>query len=359
MEKVKTAIIGCGKVAHIHARALVNLDESEFTAVCSRTPEKGIEFAGKYGVKAYTDVREMISASGIEAVLICTPHPAHAEPAVLASECGAHILAEKPLASSLEDCDKMIDAANQADVKLSVISQRRLYAPSMRIKKAIEEGRIGKPVLGAVNMFGWRDKNYYDSDPWRGSWKGEGGGVLVNQAPHQLDLLLWYMGEIDELYGQWANFNHPYIEVEDTAAAIVRFRNGALGNIIVTNSVNPALYGKVAVYGDSGAAVGVQTDGGVMFVPGISTIEEPPYNDIWTIPGEEEKWEVWKKEDTEFFHKVDAVNYYHERQIKDFLRSIIEEREPMISAEEGRRTVELYTAIYLSQDKNEVIKFPL
>ena len=359
MEKVKTAIIGCGKVAHIHAAALINLKESEFTAVCSRTPEKGKQFGEKYGVKPYTDVREMISGSGIEAVLICTPHPAHAEPAVHAAECGAHVLVEKPLAASLEDCDRMIESAEKSNIKLSVISQRRLYSPSLRIRKAIEEGRIGKPVLGVVNMFGWRDKKYYDSDPWRGSWKEEGGGVLVNQAPHQLDLLLWYMGEVEELFGYWANFNHPYIEVEDTATALVKFRSGALGNIIVSNSQNPALYGKVAVYGDSGASVGVQTDGGVMFVPGISTIEEAPYNDLWTIPGEEDKWKAWKKEDADFFNEVDAVNYYHERQIEDFLRSIIEGREPMIPAIDGRRTVELYTAVYLSQEKNEVIKFPL
>jgi hypothetical protein len=96
-----------------------------------------------------------------------------------------------------------------------------------------------------------------------------------------------------------------------------------------------------------------------MFIPGISTIKEAPYNDLWTIPGEKEKWEAWKKEDAEFFHKVDVVNYYHERQIEDFLRSIIEDRDPMISATEGRRTVELYTAIYLSQERNEVVKFPL
>jgi predicted dehydrogenase len=359
MDKVKTAIIGCGKVAHIHAAALNNLEESDFTAVQSRTSDKGNQFAEQYGVKAYTDVEEMIKDSGIEAVLICTPHPAHAEPSVTAAECGAHILVEKPLASSLEDSDLMIDAAKKANVKLSIISQRRLYSPSLRIKKAIEEGKIGKPVLGVVNMFGWRDKKYYDSDPWRGSWKEEGGGVLVNQAPHQLDLLLWYMGEIEELYGYWANFNHPYIEVEDTATAVIKFKSGALGNVIVSNSQNPALYGKVAVYGDSGAAVGVQTDGGAMFIAGMSSIEEPPYNDLWTIQGEEDKLDLWKKEDTELFNKIDAVQYYHERQIEDFLRAIIDDREPVVSAEEARRTVELYTAIYRSQETNQVIKFPL
>ena len=139
--------------------------------------------------------------------------------------------------------------------------QRRFYRPCMRIHKAIEDGKLGRPVLGMVTMLGWRDEAYYNSDPWRGTWKGEGGGVLVNQAPHQLDLLLWYMGEVDEVYGVWKNLNHPYIEVEDTAVAVVKFKSGAVGNIVVSNSQNPALYGRVHIFGENGAAAGVQTDG--------------------------------------------------------------------------------------------------
>lgn len=134
--------------------------------------------------------------------------------------------------------------------------QRRFYRPCMRIHKAIEAGKIGKPVLGMVTMLGWRDKAYYDSDAWRGTWKGEGGGVLVNQAPHQLDLLLWYMGDVDEVYGVWKNLNHPYIEVEDTAVAVVKFKSGAVGNIVVSSSQNPALYGKVHVFGENSARRG-------------------------------------------------------------------------------------------------------
>jgi len=359
MKKLKTGIIGCGKVADIHAKALQNIEESEFIAVYSRTPEKGNKFADKYGVKAYTDVSKMLSETGIEAVIVGTPHPVHAETTLPAIEGGAHVIVEKPLASSLEDCDLMIEAAKRKNVKLSVISQRRYYAPVQRIKKAIYEGKIDQPILGTANMLSWRDKKYYDSDPWRGSWEGEGGGVLVNQAPHQIDLLLWYMGEIEELYGCWANLNHPYIEVDDTSLAIIKFKNGALGNIIVSNSQNPALYGKVAVHGKNGASVGVQTDGGAMFIAGMSTIEEPPYNDLWTIPGEEDRLDVWKKEDTDLFKKINPVEYYHDLQIRDFIQAIIDDREPMISAEDGRKTVELFSAIYRSQKENQVIKFPL
>jgi len=231
MEKLKTGIIGCGKVAHIHAKALQNIEESQFSAVCSRNIEKSKYFAQQYGVKAYTDISEMISETGIEAVIVGTPHPAHANPTIEAIKNGAHVIVEKPLASSLEDCDAMISAAKRKKVKLSVISQRRFYAPAQRIKKAIDEGKLGQPVLGTVTMLGWRDQAYYESDPWRGTWEAEGGGVLVNQAPHQLDLLLWYMGDIDELYGCWANLNHPYIEVEDTSIAVIRSKMAVWGTL--------------------------------------------------------------------------------------------------------------------------------
>ena len=145
----------------------------------------------------------------------------------------------------------------------------------------------------------------------------EGGGVLVNQAPHQLDILLWYMGEIDEVYGQWKNLNHPYIEVEDTAVAIVKFKNGGIGNIIVSNSEKPGIYGKVHVHGENGASVGVQTDGGAMFIAGMSNILEPPVNDVWSVPGEEEMLAKWVEEDSAHFNSIDPMVYYMERQIEE------------------------------------------
>ncbi len=359
MRKLKTGIIGCGKVADLHASALVNLEESDFRAVCNRSAEKAIKKAKQYNVKAYTDVEEMIVKEKLDAVVNGVPHPYHADTTITALKAGAHVLVEKPLASSLEDCDAMIKTSGKTGLTIGTICQRRFYEPCQRIRQAIDSGKIGKPVLGTVNMYGWRDKAYYDSDPWRGTWKNEGGGVLVNQAPHQLDLLLWYMGEVDSLYGLWDNLNHPYIEVEDTAVAVIKFRNGALGNIVVSNSQNPALHGKVCVYGSNGAAVGVQTDGGSMFIAGMSGITEPPVNDYWTVPGEENFLEVWQKQDSDFFNSINAVYYYHQLQIKDFLKAIIENKDPLITACDGRATVELFTAIYRSQRDNEPVRFPL
>jgi UDP-N-acetyl-2-amino-2-deoxyglucuronate dehydrogenase len=359
MSKIKTAIIGCGKVSHLHATALSEAENSDFTAVYSRNLKKAEDFASKYGVKGYDNIAKMIKESGIEAVVVCTPHPFHAEAVINAAGAGASCLVEKPLASSLQDCDLMIKVCRENNVKLGVVSQRRFYSPVKRVKQAIEDGKIGKPVFATINMLGWRDKAYYESDQWRGKWKTEGGGVLVNQAPHQLDIFIWFMGEIDEVFGAWRNLNHPYIEVEDTALAIVRFKNGGIGNIIVSNSQKPGIYGKVHVHGENGASVGVQTDGGAMFIAGMSTISEPPVNDLWTVPGEEALLDRWKQQDSDFFNSINAVGHYMKLQDQDFCEAIINNRDPLVTGENGRKTVELFTAIYRSQRDNKPVRFPL
>jgi predicted dehydrogenase len=359
MKTFQLAIIGCGKVAHLHAKAIGNLPNATLAAVWSRTPASAEKFATVYNAKPYSDIQTMVRENDIDLVVVCNPHPFHKEVAVEAAHAGAHVLVEKPLASTLEDCDAIINACRHAGVRLGVISQRRWYAPVQRVRKAIDDGKIGTPTLGTINMLGWRDKAYYDSDPWRGTWDMEGGGVLVNQAPHQLDLLLWLMGEVDEVYGLWRNLNHPYIEVEDTALAIVKFKNGGIGNIIVSNSQKPGIYGKVQIHGSNGASVGVQTDGGAMFIAGMSSVLEPPVNDLWTVPGEEQLLKDWVREDSELFESIDPTVYYMERQIEDFLQALVENREPLVDGAAGRRTVELFTAIYRSTRDNKPVKFPL
>ncbi len=358
MDRLKTAVIGYGKVAHIHAEALREIPESEFVAVCGRDAGKARAFGERHRVRPFTSVEEMVGA-GVEALVVATPHPAHAAVTVPALRSGAHAIVEKPLASSLEDCDAMLEAARAAGRTLAMISQRRLYAPTLRVREAIDQGRLGRPVLGTATLLGWRDDVYYRSDPWRGSWDGEGGGVLVNQAPHQIDLLQWFMGDVEELYGAWANFNHPYVEVEDTSVAVLRFRSGALGNVVVSNSQNPALFGRVWVHGSNGATVGVQTDGGAMFIAGMSSVAEPPINDVWKVPGEEGVLEGWQKEDADLFRTIDATKHYHRLQIRDFLQSILEGREPLVPGAEGRKTVEIFTAVYRSQRDRRPVRFPL
>ena len=359
-DQLRMAIIGCGKVAHVHAKALQEINECTLVAVQSRNPERAREFAARYKVNAYTAVEEMITKEKIDAVIICTPHPEHKSPAVAALHAGAHVLVEKPLAVSLADCDEMINTAAKNNKKLGVVSQRRFFSASLRMKKSIVEGKIGHPSLATILMLGWRSEEYYKSDPWRGSWEHEGGGILVNQAPHQLDLLQWFMNdEMEELYGSCKNINHPYIEVEDTALAILKFKKGGIANIVVSNSQKPGIYAKVHVHGSNGASVGVQTDGGSMFVAGMPSVVELPKNDIWTIPGEENMPAQWEKEDDAFFKTIDPIGYYIRVQDRDFILSVLENREPMITGREGRKTAEIFNAIYRSSKENKTIHWPL
>jgi len=351
------AIIGPGKVAHLHAKAALQVPDAKLVAVYGRTYTKAEEFAKHYDIRAYDNVQEMVTRENVDLCLVCTTHPAHREPTIAALDAGSHVLSEKPLASTLEDCDAMIEAARRNGRYLGTISQRRFYEPSQRIRRAIDEGKIGKPVLGTIQMLGWRDEAYYKSDAWRGTWADEGGGVLVNQSPHQLDLLLWYMGEIDEVYGVWRNLNHPYIEVDDTALAIVKFKNGGLGNIIVSNSQKPGIFGKVHVHGENGASVGVQTDGGALFIAGRSSITDPPVNDLWTVAGEENMLAQFVAEDTAFFNTIDATVYYFGLQIAEFCDAIRENRPPAVTGEDGRNVVALFQAIYESTRTGLPVKF--
>lgn len=346
--RLRTAVVGCGKVAHLHAAALRDLPESEFVAVCDSDTARAAAFARQYGVTSWADTGSMVAQAGVEAVIVCTPHPLHAAPAIAAAGAGANVLVEKPLASNLADCDAMIAAATRNGVQLGVVSQRRFFAPVVRMKAAIDAGKIGTPVLATVAMFSWRDQAYYQSDPWRGKWDTEGGGVLINQSPHHLDILQWLMGPVDEVVGRWANLNHPYVEVEDTALAIIRFRGGGLASVTVSLSQKPGIHTKIHIHGSNGASVGAQTDSGATFIAGMSGVGEPAVNDLWTIPGEEHLLQQFHDEDRAEFARIDATGYYHLLQDRDFLRAILDGRPLSVTGEEGRKVVEIISAIYKS-----------
>ena len=348
MKPVRVGVVGCGKVGQIHAAALAGLAEAEFVAVCDAIPERADAFAARFAVRPFADVPAMIREAGVEAIIVGTPHPQHAAPTILAANAGVHVLVEKPLAANLADCDAMLAAARAGGVTLGVISQRRFYEPVRRVKDAIDAGKIGRPALGVFQMYSWRDPSYYESDPWRGRWDTEGGGVLVNQSPHALDILLWFMGPAVEVFGRWANVNHPAVEVDDTAVATIRFANGGLGSAVASVSQRPGLYTKIHVHGSNGASVGVETDRGSTFIAGVSTIAEPPLNDVWTIPGEEHLLAEYQAVDRERFSGIDATVYYHARQIRDFLVAVRENRSPAVSGEDGRAVVALITGIYES-----------
>ncbi len=330
---------------------------SEFVAACDVAADRAQSFGAKFGVKGYTDLAEMLDREKVNVLSICTQHTQHAAAIEIAAAAGVHAISEKPLAIDLVSCDRAIAAAKSAGVKLGVVSQRRWYEPVQRMKAAIDTGKLGKPVLAIVAMLGWREPAYYRSDPWRGTWQGEGGGVVVSQAPHYLDLLSWMMGPAEELHGYWDNYNHPGIEVDDTVVATVRFKNGGMGSIVLSNSQRPGLYGKIHVHGSSGASVGAETDSGSPFISGVTEKMDPPFNDLWTIPGDERNFEQWTREDRS--RPWNVMTHYHKMQLADFLCAVLEDREPAVDAQDGRRVVELFTAVYRSQQEHAALRLPL
>jgi len=349
--------VGCGKVASTHALAYQTLPNSELVAVCDVAPERAQAFAKKLHVNGYTDLAEMLKREKVDVLSICTQHTQHPAAVEIAAGAGVHVISEKPLAIDLSSCDRAIAAARAAGIKLGVISQRRWYEPVQRMKDAIDAGKLGKPVLAIVVMLGWREPAYYLSDPWRGTWKGEGGGVVVSQAPHYLDLLSWFMGPAVELYAYWDNYNHPGIEVDDTVIASVRFQNGGMASIVLSNSQRPGLYGKIHIHGSSGASVGAEIDSGSPFISGVTEKMDPPFNDVWTVPGEEQNLSIWNSEDRS--RPWNVMTHYHQIQLADFLGAVADDRDPMVDGEAGRRVVELFTAVYRSQLEHAPQKLPL
>lgn len=355
METIRFAIIGCGKVSALHAKALENAKGCSLVAVSGHHLDKAEAFGHTWNIPSYDDITRMVREQKVDVAVITTPHPIHKENAITALKAGANVLIEKPMAVTVAECEEILETAGKLGKKVGVISQRRWYPACMRIRHAIDDGKIGRPMLGQLTMLGWRDEKYYSSDPWRGKWDTEGGGVLINQSPHQLDLLHWYLGPVKEVFGFWKNINHPYIEVEDTAVASVLFKSGAMASILVSNSQKPGIYAKVHIHGDKAYSTGVQTDGGAMFIAGMSGITDPPINDLWTIPGEEGNLDLWKAEDSKFFSTIDATWYFFQKQEEEYAKSLLTGEKMMSDGIEGMETVRLIEGIYKSQKSGKPI----
>jgi len=356
-DRIRVALIGAGKVAELHAAALGRIPGATLVAVAGRDPGRTAAFAERFGMRADIGLAETIGRGGVDAVILCTPHPLHAPQAIEAAEAGLAVVVEKPLALDPSDADRVIAACRENRVLLSVISQRRWYPAVGRVKAAIDDGRLGGPALATLEVLGWRGPEYYAMDAWRGTREGEGGGVLVNQAVHQLDLLCWFLGEPVEVDGFTANVNHPEIDVEDTAVAVVRFASGALATVTASNAQRPGLWGRIHVHGRNGASAGVETDSGSSFVAGMSA-PSPARNDLWTIPGEAGLVERWPAEDAAAMASVDPSTHYHELQLRDIVAAIRERRRPAVSGEEGRRAVALLWAVYEAQRRGGRVSVP-
>ncbi len=346
-ERVRIALVGCGKIAALHALALDTLPQADFVACCDGNRDRAQAMADQYQVPhVFTDANELFHAGLVDAALVCTPHPAHEPVVVAAAEAGIHVMCEKPIATTLGEADRMIAATERAGVTFGVIFQRRFWPAARRIRSAIDAGKLGKLTLGDCTVRLWRGPEYFARDPWRGKWATEGGGILMNQAVHSIDHFQWFMGRATEVMGRIATLRHSsYIDVEDTAVATVVFANGALGSIQASSTFQPAFGFRVTVHGDSGGAVGVweRHEG------------ELGINDIWSISGEEAMLEGWLAADD----GVPGFPQFHLLQIDDFLNAIIEDRPPAVTGAEARKSLEIILAIYESSRTGLPVTLPM
>ncbi|HTN46477.1 MAG TPA: Gfo/Idh/MocA family oxidoreductase [Flavipsychrobacter sp.] len=249
--KINFAIIGCGRIAQRHAEHIANT--GQLIAVCDNIPEKANALAEKYGAKAYTDVNEMLNAEKeIQVVSICSPNGLHAEHSIASLKAGFHVLCEKPMALSVQDCGEMIKEAEKANRRLFIVKQNRFNPPVAAVKQMIEEGRLGKIYSVQLSCF-WNRNNEYYENSWKGT-KDLDGGTLYTQFSHFIDLLYWIIGDVKDVNAYIGNYQHQgIIEFEDSGSVSLRFHNGAIGTINYSvNSYDQNMEGSLTIFGEKG-----------------------------------------------------------------------------------------------------------
>jgi len=346
--KLGCAVIGCGNAGLWHIKSIIDIPEAQLVAICDSVRERAEKIGQKYNVKWYTDYNDLLEDRNVDLVHVCTPSGSHGEITIAAAKAGKHVLVEKPMEITLEKIDKMITACRQANVKLGVVFQNRFADSVIKIKRTIDEGKFGKLVVGNLIGNSYRPQEYYDSADWRGTWRWD-GGVLMNQQVHGVDLLQYFMGPVESVFAFTGTLARN-IEVEDTAVACLKFKNGALGVIEVATSNYPGAKPRYEIYGCEGTII----------MEGCDIVR-------WEFKGEKP---LLKKEKTKSVAEVEGESEKpgvptiiypegHKRQIKDMIEAIKQNREPKINGEEGRKAIEIIWGIYESAKTGKPVKLPL
>jgi UDP-N-acetyl-2-amino-2-deoxyglucuronate dehydrogenase len=344
MEKLRFALVGCGNIAKKHAHVLDEyLDEAEIGAFVDVDLSRAREFSEKYGAPAYASVRELMRAEEdrIHVFSVLTPSGAHCENVLDLVEYGRPIVVEKPLALKLEDADRMIEACDRNGAKLFVVHQNRYNPPIVKAREALEQGRFGRLVLGTVRLRWMRDQAYYDSAAWRGTWQHD-GGVFMNQAAHHVDMLTWFMGSVESVRSLAAT-RLVKIECEDTGVAVMRFNSGALGVLEATTAARPKdLEGSISILGEKGSVVV-----GGFFMNELVTwnfADHQPIDDV-----------VFEK----FGKTPPGVGNNLGGYLRDVIASIQTRKAALVDGLEGRKSLELITALYesIETDRDVQLRF--
>ena len=339
-------IVGCGMISNFHAKAIDDIRGAKVVACYDAYAPAAERFAASQQCRGYESLKEMLADDAVDVVTICTPSGAHLEPAVAAARAGKHVIVEKPLEITTARCDRVIRACEENGVVLSTIFPSRFHESSRLIKNAIDKGRFGRLTMGDAYVKWYRTQEYYDSGAWRGTWKLDGGGALMNQAIHSVDLLTWLMGPVESISAHTSTLAHKKIEVEDVAVANLRFCNGALGVIEATTAAYPGYLKRIEIHGSEGSAV----------------LEEEDIK-IWDFR-KETKADVTLKKRMAGRTKTgggaadpSAIGHHgHTAQFKDVLKAIKSGGSPSIDGQEGRRSVEIIAGIYKSAKTGRLVK---
>jgi predicted dehydrogenase len=342
-------IVGCGMIADFHAKAIKDVAGAELVACYDRTAQAAERLAEEHGGNPYDNLKDFLADPNLDIVTIGTPSGAHCEPAVAAAQAGKHVIVEKPLEVTLEKCDRIIEACEKAGVTLSTIFPSRFHDSSVKLKKAIVDGRFGKLTVGDAIVKWFRSQDYYDSGAWRGTWELDGGGALMNQAIHSVDLLTWLMGPVAEIRAQTALLAHTGIEVEDVAMATVQFESGALGIIEASTAIYPGYLKKIEIHGASGSAILEEEDlikwDFKESAPEDAAIREAMANKLSGGGGAADP---------------SAIGHHgHALQFQDVCDAIDQGTVPLIDGREGRRSVEIILGVYQSAESGQAVKLPL
>jgi UDP-N-acetyl-2-amino-2-deoxyglucuronate dehydrogenase len=345
---MRVGIIGCGRIARNHLSALRGIAGVDVSAVADVDPGRARAFAAEHGIaRFYTDADQML-ASGLDAVTVCTPHAAHEAGVLAAARHRTHVLCEKPVAVSVERARRMVAATAAAGVRFGVVFQRRFWPAAVRIRRAIDDGRLDAPICGGVSVRLNRDVDYY-AEPGRGQQAVEGGGVLMTQAIHHIDLLQWFMGPARRVTGRCATLVHRgVIDVEDTAAAVVEFASGAIATIQAGTTFRPGLGAQVWVSDARGRTASLME-----FPEGVGFL------DASTIPGEE-GFAVGPRAGATFDLPLarihDHLAPYHLMQIQEFVEALRHGREPAVTGRDAVRSLEIVEAVYASSRAGTTVR---
>lgn len=329
------AVAGCGAISKAHIESIKKMSSARLVAVWSRSADKAEAVAKAHGAAWETSLQALAGRDDVDAVIVCTPSGYHLEPALAAIEAGKHVVVEKPLEVTEERCQEILERARAQGVQVGVIFQSRFAPANQAVKQALQEGRFGRIVMGDAYVKWYRPQSYYDSGAWRGTWELDGGGALMNQAIHAVDMLLWLMGPVECVDAHAACLAHQRIEVEDTLSALLKFSSGAVGVIQATTSVYPGYPKRIEIHGDRGGVVLV--DDAV-----VSWHENGD-----AAPAAKMLERYGPKGLSGAASDPMAISFEnHQRQLEEFVEAVRAGRPPLVDGREGMRAVQLVRAIY-------------